>query len=172
MHGTHRLPARQAWLLMPALAATFACGGSGDGGATVTTPGGQSAFSANVTGAVTATLTGAAAYLTDANDFSLVMTTSVGQNAITLLRHTAGVPTAATYTIADMTTGAPAATAFAANFVANGSTQYISRSGTVVVTSVSGGHVKGTFDMQAAQFSAGTTGAAVHITGSFDALTP
>lgn len=154
-------------------------GGTGGGG----NPPAAASFTAQVSGGVTASLSGAAAYgadtEVDGSAFGIGMSsgdTASNVGAIVLWRMDSAKPGTGTYTVADLSTGNdPGANQFGAGVVLgnNGQTQQVCQStgGSVHITE-SGDRVKGDFTLQLTCFATSdpTSSVSASATGQFDAV--
>ena len=148
-----------ALLVLPVLAA---CGGSD---CCSPTPGGTGQFTANVTGAKTASLAGQAGFVTGANIFSIAMTDASSAASYIQLSHLgAAMPAAGTYSFDP--NGAPASS-FGVIYSGGGTENYAGTGGTLTLTTVSGTKLHGDFTFTAKGGSSGS--ATVSVTGHFDA---
>lgn len=152
------------------LATTAACGGGSDSatGPKSTQPG---TFSASVSGALSATLTGPAAFGSGDGGSGLAMGTADGKRSIGFTRLVEGIPATGTYTLGDDSESNT--TKFIASYVViDGGTGalFVSRdgSGTLKITASSSSHVAGTFSWTGYDSSA-PDARTITVTGSFDA---
>ncbi|HEX8851798.1 MAG TPA: hypothetical protein VF761_19880 [Gemmatimonadaceae bacterium] len=146
-------------LVLATLVAAAACGG--DGG---TDPRPRTGFTAHVSGATSATLTGEAGYLVTPNMVTIALHSGSGASYIQFARQ-GGLPGAGTYQLRADT---PANSGDFVAFYAGGATEnYVATSGTLTITSSSADRVKGTFNFTATGGASGTS--TVAIDGDFDA---
>jgi hypothetical protein len=162
--------ARFAVATLTLLAATAACGG-GDSATGPTKSVQPGTFTATVSGALGASLTGPAAFGSGDGGSGLAMGTADGKRSIGFTRLVEGVPPTGTYTLGDDTESNT--TKFIASYVViDGGTGalFVSRdgSGTLKITASSSSHVAGTFTWTGYD-SDQPDARTITVTGSFDA---
>jgi len=150
-----------ALLVLPIL---VSCGGGKD--CCSPSPNGDGSFTASVTGAKSASLTGQAGFLTGANIFTIALHDASSPATFIQISHLgAALPAAGTYSLDP--NGDPAK-AFAAMYSGGGTDNYAGTGGTLTLTTVSGSNLRGDFTFTAKGGSSGS--AAVTVTGHFDAM--
>lgn len=154
-----------------------ACSGGGADDSTGPNPPGGTvgSFSATVSGAVSASLSGSAAFgnstVSGSQGFAIALVPASGTNTIIFGRVNAQAPGTGTYQIGDFATQSSVTGAMIAALIA-GSGQsgqiYVSTSGTLTITASSADEIKGNFTVSASAVTVSGT-QAVTITGSFTA---
>jgi hypothetical protein len=123
-----------------------------------------SSFTANVSGATTATLTGLASFVSTTQGFGLTLASAAADgSAITFVR-AGGAPAAGTYALGanPLQPGD-----FVALYTGGSTAFYGATAGTLTVSSISANSMRGSFTFTAKGGNTGT--ATVTVTGSFDA---
>jgi len=152
------------------LAATAACGGGGGDSSTGPKPVQPGTFSANISGAVSAQLTGLAVFNTGSNASQLALGTADGKRTIAFTRLVAGVPGTGSYTLGN---DDESSTDFLGSYIVvdgNTGALFASRagSGTLHITASSASHLAGTFTWTGYD-SDQPDARTITVTGSFDA---
>jgi hypothetical protein len=167
---------RAVGALLVAVLGAACGGGSGDDTTAPNPPGGSvGSFSATVSGAMTASLSGSAAFgsstVSGSQGFAIALVPASGTNSIIFARVNAQAPGTGTYQIADFATQSSVSGAMIAALIA-GSAQsgqiYISTSGTLTITSSSSDEIKGNFTVAASAVTVSGT-QTVTLTGTFTA---
>ena len=149
-------------LVLLALPVLASCGGGKD--CCSPSSNGDGSFTASVTGAKSASLTGQAGFLTSGNAFSIALRDASSAASYIQFTHIGAVPAAGTYSFDP--NGDPAQ-AFAVIYSGGGTENYAGTGGTLTITAVSGTNLRGDFTFAAKGGSSGS--AAVSVTGHFDA---
>jgi len=151
-------------LALLTLAVLASCGGGGPDCCSPP-PSGSGSFTASVTGAKSASLTGQAGYVTGANTFSIALRDGSSASTYIQLSHLGAVlPAAGTYSLDP--NGDPAH-AFGVIFSGGGTENYAGTGGTLTLTTVSGTTLRGDFTFTAKGGSSGS--ATVNVSGHFEA---
>jgi hypothetical protein len=162
-------------LLAAVFAAACSSGGADDTTGPNNNPGTVGSFSATVSGAMSASLSGSAAFgsssVSGQQGFAIALVPASGTNTIFFGRVNAQAPGTGTYQISDFLTqssvnGALIAALFAGT--AQSGQIYVSNSGTLTITSASADEIKGNFTVSASAVTVSGT-QTVSITGTFTA---
>ena len=176
-HSISRRALGIAALVVAVLGGVTACSSGGGDDVTGTNPPGGTvgSFNATVSGAMSATLSGSAAFgsstVSGSQGFAIALVPTSGTNSIIFGRVNAQAPGTGTYQIADFATQSSVSGAMIAALIA-GSGQsgqiYVSTSGTLTITSSSADEIKGNFTVSASAVTVSGT-QAVTMTGTFTA---
>jgi hypothetical protein len=147
-----------------------ACGGGSD---RITDPVASGAkFNATASGAVAASYSGSAIYSVSqsgAGAFGVTMSDPVASAAVSMTRQ-GGIPAVGTYSVANATDQSQQVQgSFVISYAASSSRVFVSTGGSVSITSVTPGHLKGTFSVTARESCSCASPGTVTLTGSFDA---
>lgn len=152
------------------------CGGGGSDGV-VGPKAANSGFSATVSGGLSATHTGAAVYIVapgNGGAFGLTMSARESGASVGITRVGGLLPVPGTYLVANAVEHPEQTLSMMTISYLSGPATgrtFSSTGGTVTITSVGGGHVKGTFSFAARDVNCGCASpASITVTGNFDAV--
>ena len=145
-------------LAAAALVLATACGDSG-----VDPKPSPAGFTANVSGASTAAITGSAGFLTTQAAFTIALLSTSDQGTSIQFTRLAGTPAAGSYSLAPSQQSGN----FVAVYGGGGQNNYVATGGTLTIAAVSGDRMKGSFSFTATGGPTGT--GTITVVGNFEA---